>query len=156
MTSEGQIFKTKEAVLEYSQKTGDLLVYDTLRKIFDDGESWNYCEDLPSGWSIKKFGVSNMFKSPSGEKMNGKRCVLKFMIKNNYPSDQIQQTRHSLISENWQTNSDLPNNWLLKKDKEGKRRYVSSSGELFKSKDKALRYLKEHGSLSDYSLLQKI
>ena len=78
MTSEGKKFKSKD-VLEHTQKTGDILVYDALKKSIDNGESWEDCNGLPTGWSIKKVGGSNMFKSPSGEKMKGKRSVRKKM-----------------------------------------------------------------------------
>ena len=54
---------------------------------------WNNIEALP-GWKYKthiggNYKTGKIFKSPEGEYFKGKSSVMKFMLNNNYPSEDI-------------------------------------------------------------------
>ena len=105
---------------------------------------------LPTGWMSKEFFRGSVkflkFRAPTGEVLLGRRNLLKFMVKNNFPSDLIKTTKFSLMSEGWKENDNLPSQWIYKlhKGKYGSNlMFIDLYGNLYKSKEEVKRHLKQ-------------
>ena len=112
----------------------------------DLDDSWQQIPSLPSGWMIQevKFGNNNIYKllSPEGKLCQGKRRAYKYMVESKYPEEQIKQMRQILKEDGWKANELLPNSWLHKEQKPHGMLYMSSTGDIFKTKESAVKYLK--------------
>ena len=112
----------------------------------DLDDSWQQIPSLPSGWMIQevKFGNNNIYKllSPEGKLCQGKRRAYKYMVDSKYPEEQIKQMRQILKEDGWKANELLPDSWLHKEQKPHGMLYLSSTGEIFKTKEAAVKYLK--------------
>ena len=65
------------------------------------------------------------------------------MLKNNCSPDKISQMRSLLTTDGWKFHERLPQNWLYKKQKHTY--YCSPSGEYFKSRDLAVKFVRQNG-----------
>ena len=108
--------------------------------------SWSQIQSLPSGWMItgSHFGLKKIYKlvSPEGHIFMSKIKALKFMVDEKYPSDQIEATRNLLKSDGWESNPKLPQDWLCKKQKNNATKILTSTGEIFRSREGVMNYMK--------------
>ena len=81
------------------------------------------------------------------------------MISEGYSASDITLDRNSLREDGWQISERLPNNWLLKCDKNGHKTktltFVSPDGTYYKSRESAVNYLKLQNLKEDASKLSK-
>ena len=172
ITSKGILIKSKDIAksqinnLEEIRKLEDfyqssfILSKSVENKMVDPDNTLQDCEEpFLKGWKFKmagdKIGKSwKMFISPNGEKINGKRMLLKFMLEQNYSEQSIELLRNSFQKDGWNQDERLPKNWLFKKSKRAY--FISSSGNYYNSKEKALRFLKLSSlTQNEYELLLK-
>ena len=122
-------------------------------------DSWSPCDDsLPKGWMFKKrtFGNRsfNTYITERGNKINGLRMVLKFMVENQYPSEALHNVRRSLQNDGWLTHRSLPEDWFYRKFGH-KTNFLSSQGEKLTTKETALNYLMKIGFQPDIEKFKK-
>ena len=114
--------------------------------------------ELLSGWKYKEdpAGRGNkMYLSPCGINLNGKSHVMKFLLEIKYSQDAISAMKSTFKTDGWLTDASLPESWLFKKTTNNMT-LLSPRGAQFKSKSKAISYMKSHGdSPSDIELLSK-
>jgi len=176
LTSVGQLLTTQEAVYKYLRKENLNDEFEKMKnfvipkiKMLDQSGNEEKTEkihgyiknhpSLPYGWSGKDklFGKVKILEllSPDGKVFTGKRSALAHMVKENYPSDQIDEMRHSLELDGWMKHENLPINWLFKKwQGYSSTIFVSPNGLFFKKKEKALSHLENHSRFDDAKLLR--
>ena len=87
-----------------------------------------------------------MFQSPEGEYFKGKSKVMKFMLNNNYSSEDIIALREFFKIDGWETHEELPEDWMWCQPGRNKvLRLLSPSGNMFKSKTTAVNFIIESG-----------
>ena len=91
-----------------------------------------------------------MLLAPTGDTFRGKREALRWMLKNNCSPDQISQMRQLLTTDGWNFHEKLPQSWLFKATRNGKKNkqqitYCSPGGEYFSSREKAVKFAGEAG-----------
>ena len=90
--------------------------------------------------------------SPDGHRVKGKRSALEHMIKNNYPTEKIQEMRGLLQIDGWSFHQDLPDSWLYKVS--ATHTYLCSpEGVKYLSREKAAKFAESQGKTED---LQKL
>ena len=81
------------------------------------------------------------------------------MISEGYSASDITLDRNSLREDGWQNSERLPNNWLLKCDKNGHKTktltFVSPDGTYYKSRESTVNCLKSQNFEEDASKLSK-
>ena len=122
-------------------------------------EDWKEFEsELLSGWKYKEdpAGRGNkMYLSPSGIHLNGRSHVMKFLFENKYSQDTINAMKSTFKTDGWQVDVRLPESWLWKKTTNNMM-FLSPKGAYFKSKVKAISYMKlNEDRPSDIELLSK-
>ena len=111
---------------------------------------WKSDETLyPSGWM---FGTENSkralvsFKSPEGSFFKSSTRALRFMIESKYPESEILKMRRAMQQEGWEEKDSLPEGWLFRKRKNGKRtmrnEFCDSQGRYLRSGAEILTYSK--------------
>ena len=96
-----------------------------------------------------------MYLSPSGNCLNGKGHVMKFLFENKYNQETINAMKSTFKTDGWLTDASLPESWLFKKTTNNMT-LLSPRGVQFKSKIKAINYMKSQGdSPSDIELISK-
>ena len=132
----GEFFKTLAEAAEFVKKYEEYFYQEDLEQFWifvqnatekkSDCEMGRYSEGwqtdplLPAEWKIKKLsgygGASHYYLlSPHGKIFQGKRQALKYMVKVNYPDEDVEKFRDSIRSDGYKTLESLPNNWLFKK-----------------------------------------
>ena len=119
-------------------------------------------KSLPKGWMSKEFFRGSVkflkFRAPTGEVLLGRRNLLKFIIKNNFPSDLVKTTKFSLMSEGWKENDNLPSQWMYKlhKGKYGSNlMFIDLYGNLYKSKEEVKRHFQQLQNFENLSKFNK-
>ena len=127
-----------------------------------DLTGWTPCDELmPKGWMYKTDQVGNnsnkkytKFLSPGGKIFKGKRAILKTMIEEKYPEQQIICLKESLKLDGWSSDK-LPSNWFYKK--RGRHDIFMSPAGVFESQNIALKFARSQGSplsADDISLIE--
>ena len=84
------------------------------------------------GWYMTQnnaFGNKiDVFHSPTGHKIVGRRMLLKHMIENNFSEHQITGAKELLKEDGWNSDERLPLNWLYKRRVQKGVAFISSSG----------------------------
>ena len=89
-------------------------------------ESWKDAGDTyPLGWKVKQVHAGNgngsfqvtYIRSSSGTILKSKTVALAFMIKNQFPDEDIRRLRRSLKEDGWISTPLLPDKWLYKRSK---------------------------------------
>ena len=131
---------------KYSKKVNNGISMNRSKKRKELDSSWSQISSLPPGWMIKEshFGIKKVFKllSPDGLTFQSKIQALKFMIDQKYPLDQIEATKNLLKSDEWELNPMLPEGWLCKKQKNNASKILTSTGEIFKSREGVMNFMK--------------
>ena len=136
---------------------------DNVQNVSPDGlKGWKSADSkLPKGWMSKESCNSGvkllMFKTPEGKVLSGRglRSVLKFMIQNDFPMDQIQKIKSSLTSEGWKEFDLLSSQWMYKLHEKKERKnlfFLDSDANLYRSKEEVKRHLNQ---LKDFKSLSK-
>ena len=104
-----------------------------------DETQWRFDDSsIPKGWGINEVPFGNDRKtvhllSPERKKIQGKMNALKYMVKENYPKDQIKEMRKCLRRDGWLKDPNLPKNWFYRKSKHHIR-FLSPDGQYFRSR----------------------
>ena len=100
-------------------------------------------------------GLSRTFQwllSPDGHKLKGKRSALEHMVKNNYPTEKIQEMRGLLQEDGWSLHPDLPDSWMYRMS--ATHTFLCSpEGKNF-SREKAAKYAESQGKTEDVQKLK--
>ena len=129
-----------------------------VRQISTDAPNWlDGGLDLPAGWKTKGEGGCRRIMAPDGKVFPGLRWFLLHMIKENYPSESVEELRAKMPLHGWQKDILLPNNWFFKKvefKQNGHDRrafeYCSEDGSLFQGHKGAFLHLtSEENSYSE-------
>ena len=127
------------------------------RKFVPD-DSWTSHDSVPEGWrqkKVKMMGLSRTFQwllSPDGHKLKGKRSALEHMVKNNYPTEKIQEMRGLLQEDGWSLHPDLPDSWMYRMS--ATHTFLCSpEGKNF-SREKAAKYAESQGKTEDVQKLK--
>ena len=118
----------------------------------DDGrcpKGWRYMALKQDGKTIFRYML------PSGIKLPGGRAALTFMVRNNFPSVEIQKMRRAMTQEGWHHCDTLPDGWIY--NTKGRRlNLCSPDGQLFQSKDAAIQYMFQLGApMEHFELMAK-
>ena len=127
------------------------------RKVKVD-ESWTEDDTVPQGWRqkiISTFGDRRsvqLLLSPSGQTFRGKREALRYLIENGHSQDEVEEMRNLLGKDGWISHDQLPENWFFKSSK-SKIFLCSPTGQYFKSRDLAVRFVREKGTERELEML---
>ena len=170
LTEEGVYLNTKETAMKYlrehnKEEAFQLLAESSFNSSMDASDSdnsWQKCsERMPEGWMFKTVSVGGadrsyrLFLSPEGEKFKGMKLLLKYFIDNNYPDKYIVLLREDFITDGWIMDSSLPENWLCKHIETGHSTFISATGEFLKTKDAAIKFLKEANNDADLAKISE-
>ena len=124
-------------------------------------DEWQECGTLP-GWKYKShvggnYKTGKIFRSPEGNNFKGKSRVMKFMLNNNYSSENILALREFFKIDGWETHEDLPQDWMwCQPGRDKALRLLSPCGNMFKSKVSAMNFIKGMASGSSHSEAETI
>ena len=183
--AKGNLFRSKVHALKHLQEKGTTECMDSFKILkafqFDESPSpakkstptkkspnkkkrilnkdWKeFDSELLSGWKYKEdpAGRGNkMYLSPCGINLNGKSHMMKFLLENKYSQDAIDAMKSTFKTDGWQVDARLPESWLFKKTTNNMM-FLSPEGAYFKSKAKAISYMKSNEDRpSDIELLSK-
>ena len=155
-SSSGKLLHSKAEALQHLQASGGDGEFEMLNSSFAIpdtpsrlDQSWSCDATIPPGWMQKRiqFGkdrghIVQWLRSPDGEKFIGKRAVLEFMIKNNYPANKIRAMRDLLKTDGWKSHQDLPQDWF----------FNVQAGKLFLCSPKGKKLSKNSAIKSELSL----
>ena len=104
---------------------------------------------LPEGWKSRICGSKEYVVSPEGNQFNNERLALVEMVKRGLPETDLDNMRDSMAG--WKRNDYLPAGWRFKHERKNyvtrkdhsKINFVASTGELLKSAQSALKFIKE-------------
>ena len=125
LSSEGAKFNSFKLAKEFMQVSlaydqSDVNKIDQLMKAKASKRRehfYDWLEDkaLPQGWKVKHNANSkgSFFLSPGLHMLSGDKATLLFMIKEKYPSNDIQHMRDYMIANGWNVSSNLPSNWIF-------------------------------------------
>ena len=153
----GERFRQREKALVFLKTSGaseqDIELLRSFRVGTVDDSTWSEGDSsVPRGWKMKEANIGErkytLFLSPCHRQIRGRRNALSFMINNIYSESSIEDMRRSLIEyEGWQRDQRLPRNWLVKLND---RSFCSPTGKILRTKEKAIKYLREEsGSPED-------
>ena len=102
------------------------------------------------------FGNQKVYKavSPQGKHFESIRKALNYMVKENYPKEDLAQIRDGLKLQGWLTHTNLPKDWLYKVSGMATP-FITDLGFYFKLRSHALEYLRRENRLEDFNMLQK-
>ena len=129
-----------------------------LKKKVKVDESWTEDDTVPQGWRqkiISTFGDRRsvqLLLSPSGQTFRGKREALRYLIENGHSQDEVEEMRNLLGKDGWVSHHQLPENWFFKSSK-SKIFLCNPTGQYFKSRDLAVRFVREKGTERDLEML---
>merc|ERR1740122_542099 len=141
----GDLFKNSLAVMKKYKDESIIQALNTFMEkqtpVYNGGKeidgSWATDPTVPPGWMIKSIGgLTNSFHvlSPDKRHFTGRRKALEFIVKNNYPKDQIEAMRKCLEHDGWIEDPRLPTNWLYKsRDGHNSHFFLDEFGTLYKS-----------------------
>ena len=175
LSPDGQFFKSKNKAIKHLNQLQKIDDANVINKFYENqtpeshkikgangkksnlkeqGKDFEPCKNLPEGWRYrymkkKANTIETFYVSPTGEKFKSNRLLLKHMVKNNFPSEQVHSIRETLRKNGWISNEKVPENWLYKFWKTREHTvaiFISPCGSLFKGKKSALSFLKATGS----------
>merc|ERR1719312_28033 len=86
----------------------------------------------------------------------GKRVAISYMIKENYPEEQIEEMRKCLELDGWMRDDEqLPSKWLFKRLRSKQLMFISSDGLIFFTKNEALSHLEKTNQQVAFGILKK-
>ena len=160
LSERGTFFKSFIRALKFAEncKTGEIVDEDVERmKLFQEdisidrrilGYNWQESESLPDGWKIRaakgkdgKESVKEYLLSPSGIQYQSRRVALTFLIKNNFPDEDIATMRAALSDEGWEDEKLLPMNWKYRRVSVKEIHFLSAEGSHFKGPKQAREYI---------------
>ena len=170
ISDDGLIFYTKQEALSHLEKTNQHEAFTILKKF---GKETKDCSSLkenyishpsvPIGWQVRDMSLDSSLTwsvlAPNGRVFPGKRQALAHMIKQGFPEEDITVMRNGLAYDGWLTHDHLPKNWFYKKleNKETKIKtikFISSEGNLFKSRELAIKHLRNFARVDEEKLLR--
>ena len=99
--------------------------------------------------------TGQMFLSPDGQMLNGKRSVLRHMIRRNFSREKITAMRYLLKYDGWAFHPGLPHNWMYKFSA-NKLIFWSPEGKLLESRDKVHQFIKCEGGANAEEDMKKV
>ena len=142
VSANGEYLQSKESLRinknNFTQEEIQKIEHFTAPFTFDETQ-WRFDDSsVPKGWGINEVSFGNDRKtvhllSPERKKIQGKMNALKYMVKENYPKDQIKEMRKCLRRDGWLKDPNLPKNWFYRKSKHHIR-FLSPDGQYFRSR----------------------
>ena len=157
----GRYFKTRDQAVKFARASNESeeVVRGLLSFCASEREvSWEAGgESLPPGWRQRtlQLGRERCYQellSPWGQTYRGKRAALTDMVHKDFPHQQIHQMRDLLQSDGWNYDSRLPEDWLVKSGKSHSY-FCNPAGQYFKTKAKAVLFLRDNGTDRELELL---
>ena len=103
--------------------------------------------------TVGKERIFKVFLTRSGDKVKGKKLALKYVIDNRYSQSEITLVRNSLREDGWQSSERMPENWFFRIDNKSNFTCISPNGIFYKSKGKAMQYLKSQNLTEDANMI---
>ena len=142
LSPEGVVLGTKVGVQEYLKRISGASVVSEVRELPVKQETVWHSGDpsVPEGWLVSADG--KRFKDETGKHFFSRLEALKSM--ENYSSADKQKMKEGLTLGNW-SSENLPEGWLVKRNKKGEKFYLAPSLEVVKTLENVIKLMKEEG-----------
>ena len=171
ISREGRLLEGGQAAREYMslnpsyteadlQRLNQMLETNSMQRRLETADDWLDNKVLPAGWKMRIHqSGKKFFLSPDGRQFGSRKLAYQHMIRNNYPSEEVNFMKESMKEDGWSTTEHLPKDWLFRQTKyhdksTGHMVILSSEGDKMESYLAAIKFMEKSNKYTEQDILR--
>ena len=171
ISREGRLLEGGQAAREYMSlnpayneadllRLNQMLESNSMQRRLETADDWLDNKVLPAGWRMRIHqSGKKFFLSPDGRQFGSRKLAYQHMIRNNYPTEEVNFMRESMKEDGWSTTEHLPTDWLFRQTKyhdrsTGHMVILSSEGDKMESYLAAIKFMEKTDKYTEEDILK--
>ena len=171
ISREGRLLEGGQAAREYMSlnpayteadlvRLNQMLESNSMQRRLETADDWLDNKVLPAGWRMRIHqSGKKFFLSPDGRQFGSRKLAYQHMIRNNYPTEEVNFMRESMKEDGWSTTEHLPTDWLFRQTKyhdrsTGHMVILSSEGDKMESYLAAIKFMEKTEKYTEQDILK--